>query len=109
MMILFLEECSMSSYNQGYKVIEAEDGYQALSLLTKVSPDLAICDLSMPILNGLEFVEISHEYPGLPVVVVSATQDMNDVAGALKLGIKDFHTNRLLILNTLANLLKMCW
>lgn len=82
-----------SSYlsSQGYKVVEAEDGLDGLRKLRDVEPDLILCDLSMPILDGIEFVEeVSLEYPSLPLIVVSATEDMSDVANALKFGIKDF-------------------
>lgn len=77
--------------SQGYKVVEAKDGLDGLRKLREVEPDLIMCDLSMPILDGIEFVEeVSLEYPSLPLIVVSATEDMSDVANALKFGIKDF-------------------
>ncbi len=76
---------------QGYQVVEAEDGLQGLRQLRESVPDLVVCDLSMPVLDGLEFVEeVSLEYPSLPLIVVSATQDISDVAKALRFGIKDF-------------------
>ncbi|MDA9556816.1 response regulator [Vibrio sp.] len=77
----------------GYTVLEAENGIEALKVLRDHSIDLVLCDIAMPLLGGLELVEeISHEYPSLPVVVVSATENLSDVAQALKLGIKDFIT-----------------
>ncbi|QXO19247.1 MULTISPECIES: response regulator [Vibrio] len=76
---------------QGYKVMEAEDGLDGLRKLRKTEPDLVLCDLSMPVLDGIEFVEeVSLEYPSLPMIVVSATDEMSDVAKALRYGIKDF-------------------
>ncbi|MEZ8643839.1 response regulator [Vibrio cyclitrophicus] len=75
----------------GYKVVEAENGLDALQKLRDSAPDLIVCDLSMPILDGIELVEeLSLEYPSLPMIVVSATDDMSDVAKALRFGIKDF-------------------
>ncbi|MGC9403319.1 response regulator [Vibrio genomosp. F10] len=77
--------------SQGYGVVEAENGLEALKKLRSDEPDLVISDLSMPVLNGIEFAEeVSLEYPSLPLIVVSATDDMADVAKALKFGIKDF-------------------
>ncbi len=74
-----------------YAVVEAENGLQALQSLRECAPDLIICDLSMPILNGIEFVEeMNLEYPSLPAIVVSATDDMSEVAKVLRFGIKDF-------------------
>lgn len=77
--------------SQGCSVVEAENGLDGLVQLKKENLDLVMCDLSMPILNGIEFVEeISQSYPSLPMVVISATEQMSDVAKALKYGIKDF-------------------
>lgn len=76
---------------QGYNVLEAENGLDGLRKLRDSEPDLVLCDLSMPILNGIEFVEeVSLEYPSLPLIVVSATEEISDVARALRFGIKDF-------------------
>ena len=77
----------------GYRVFEAQDGLEALRLLDSTRPDLVLCDLSMPLLTGMEFAEeVRMEYPSLPVIVISATGEMGDVAKALRLGVKDFLT-----------------
>ncbi|ELH4833635.1 TPA: response regulator [Vibrio harveyi] len=77
--------------SQGYKVVEAENGLEALQQLRECEPDLVLCDLSMPVLDGIEFVEeVSLEYPSMPLIVVSGTDEMSDVAKALRFGIKDF-------------------
>jgi CheY-like chemotaxis protein len=78
---------------EGYEVTEAEHGLDGLRKLRSKVPDLIVCDLAMPILNGIEFAEeVSWEYPDLPMIVISATEDMSDVARALRFGIKDFLT-----------------
>jgi CheY-like chemotaxis protein len=75
----------------GYRVDEAENGLDGLRCLKSEVPDLIICDLSMPVLDGLEFVEeVTLEYPAIPLIVISATEQISDVAKALKFGIKDF-------------------
>lgn len=77
--------------SQGFKVVEAENGLEGLRKLRDCEPDIVMCDLAMPVLDGIEFVEeVSLEYPSLPLIVVSATDDMSDVAKALRYGIKDF-------------------
>ncbi len=79
--------------NAGYTVIEAEHGLDGLQVLRQETPDLILCDISMPILNGIEFAEeVSREYPNIPVIVISASDDMSDVARALRFGVKDFLT-----------------
>jgi PAS domain S-box-containing protein len=56
----------------GYQVLEAEDGYAALSLLAKSSPDLVIVDYAMPGLTGVEMVrELRLKRPELPILFVS--------------------------------------
>jgi CheY-like chemotaxis protein len=53
-------------------VLEAEDGYAALSLLAKSSPDLVIVDYAMPGLTGVEMVrELRLKRPDLPILFVS--------------------------------------
>ena len=57
---------------QGYEVLTAEDGQQALELLPRFRPDLVITDLRMPRLSGFELLEIIRErFPRLPVIAVS--------------------------------------
>ncbi len=88
---IFRRITSAYLHSGGYKVVEAKDGLDGLRKLRDIEPDLIMCDLSMPVLDGIEFVEeVSLEYPSLPLIVVSATEDMSDVASALKYGIKDF-------------------
>ncbi|MFH0257110.1 response regulator [Vibrio rumoiensis] len=85
----------ISSYLKklNYEVTEAENGLEALRLLRQHVPDLMICDLNMPIMSGIELVEeVSWQFPMLPMIVVSATEDMADVARVLRFGIKDFLT-----------------
>ncbi|MGX9418933.1 response regulator [Vibrio sp. WJH972] len=75
----------------GCLVDEVENGLEGLVRLDQHSVDLVMCDLSMPILTGIEFVEeVSHSRTDLPIIVVSGTDAMSDVAQALKYGIKEF-------------------
>nr|WP_086940726.1 response regulator [Thaumasiovibrio occultus] len=75
----------------GALVSQAENGLDGLRALRHSIPDLLLCDLSMPVMTGMEFVEeISVQYPMVPVIVISATDKMSDVAAALRLGVKDF-------------------
>jgi CheY-like chemotaxis protein len=68
----------------GYHVLEADDGYAALSLLAKSSPDLVIVDYAMPGLTGAEMVrELRLKRPDLPILFVSGyaeTAAMEEVA-----------------------------
>jgi CheY-like chemotaxis protein len=57
---------------EGFEVLTAEDGQEALELLPQFRPDLVITDLRMPRLSGFELLEIMRErFPRLPVIAVS--------------------------------------
>ncbi|CAM2798610.1 response regulator [Vibrio rarus] len=97
--------------SQHYEVFEAANGLEGLQHLSQHVPDLVICDIEMPLLNGIEFVEeVSHQYPSLPMIVISGTEKMSVVAKALKFGIKDFVTKPIIdpshLLKTVATTLK---
>jgi two-component system response regulator len=69
---------------------EAANGMEALTLLEDVPPDLILCDLAMPEMGGIEFVEhLRLQGNKLPVLVISATERMADVATVLRLGVED--------------------
>ena len=59
---------------QGYKVITAPDGEQALACLAEQTVDLIITDLVMPKMDGVDFVkQLRTIKPDLPVIVVSGS------------------------------------
>ena len=68
----------------------AGDGLEALDLLGHFTPDLMICDLAMPRMNGLKLVEyLRNRGDQTPILVISATENMSDIAKALRLGVDD--------------------
>lgn len=74
----------------GAETAIAEDGIDALEKLTTLKPDLMICDIAMPRMNGLRLVELlRNDGKQLPILVISATENMADIAKALRLGVQD--------------------
>ena len=64
----------------GLRGIEAGNGAQALEILKREGADLVISDCSMPVLSGREFLpQVKAGYPGLPIVVLSATYNEEDL------------------------------
>jgi CheY-like chemotaxis protein len=62
---------------EGYRVIVAEDGMQAIEAAKKEMPDVAILDVQMPKKSGLEAAEELHEMsPQLPLILYTANDDM---------------------------------
>ncbi|WP_150138357.1 response regulator [Candidatus Enterovibrio escicola] len=76
---------------EGCIVRDAKNGLDGLKSLEEGMPDLLLSDLSMPVITGLEFVEeVSLKYPMLPVIVISGTGCMSDIAQTIRYGVKDF-------------------
>ena len=77
----------------GYETVEAEDGRQAVRRLQRMTPAAIVLDLSLPIMDGFQFLELCQSYPTaaeIPVVVLTALSDPKDVDRALSLGVEDF-------------------
>lgn len=67
--LLYREELA----EEGYEVISAMSGEEALELVEKESPDLVVLDINMPGMNGLEVLRtIKEKNPRLPVILCSA-------------------------------------
>ena len=59
--------------SEGYFVIPAENGQQALELAGRLPVDLALLDLNMPVKNGWDtFEHLTREQPLLPIIIVTA-------------------------------------
>ncbi len=78
---------------QGYEVVEAEDGAEALARCRQVRPDVVLLDVEMPQLDGHQVLAIVKEDPDLrdiPVVFLTARAKTDDVVEALRLGAHDY-------------------
>lgn len=74
---------------EGYEVISAKDGEEALALATKEKPDLIISDVMMPKISGFDMLDILRTTPGIEhtkVVMMTALSQAEDKARADKLG-----------------------
>jgi CheY-like chemotaxis protein len=79
----------------GYQVIEAADGQQALQLAIAEEPAVVLLDLSMPILGGLAVAKALREHERtreLPIVVLTAETDVRLAKHAYELGVVGFFT-----------------
>ena len=71
----------------GYKVLEAENGREGLTVIRRYHPDVVLLDLRMPEMDGLEVLQqVRMEKPDLPVIVVSGTGFIGNVAEAMRQG-----------------------
>lgn len=72
-------------------VAEAGDGREALQLAESVQPDVAVLDISMPNLNGIEAArQIRAKLPGTSIVILSVHSDESYVLRALKAGVRGY-------------------
>lgn len=79
--------------SSGVTVLEAHDGAEGLSLAFKRAPDLILCDMMMPVMDGMQFLRewstneaISH----IPVMMVTSASEKNRIIEAVKLGACDY-------------------
>lgn len=93
----------------GATVHQAGNGLEALGHLKVESPDLILCDLAMPQMGGIEFVErLLIQRVKIPVLVISATDKMTDIAKVLRLGVKDVLLKPIVDLNRLREAVLAC-
>ncbi len=89
--------------NEGYKTDEAADGEEGLKKFSSTNFDLVICDIKMPKLDGLEFLQKATEInPDVPVIMISGHGNIETAVEAVKKGAFDYISkppdlNRLLI------------
>lgn len=75
----------------GHEIVEASDGNEALNVLA-VEPniDLAVLDIMMPYINGLELCKIIKEQIGIPVLILTAKSEDDDQISSFMSGADDY-------------------
>ena len=88
---------------EGYKIDEAADGEEGLSKFKAKNYDLVLCDIKMPKLDGIEFLEKAKEInPEVPIIIISGHGNIETAVEAVKKGAYDYISkppdlNRMLI------------
>jgi two-component system chemotaxis response regulator CheY len=88
----------------GYNVIEAADGQAGLAMLDGRPVSMTICDVNMPVLNGIEFVKavkLLPAYKFMPIMMLTtesqeAKRNEGKAAGARAWMVKPFSTSQLI-------------
>jgi DNA-binding response OmpR family regulator len=78
---------------EGYQVIEAKDGVEALDQVDRYAPDIIVLDLNLPGLDGYGVLSHLRSRPataGIPVVVLTARGDEESEVKVFELGADDF-------------------
>ncbi|HUL83384.1 MAG TPA: response regulator transcription factor [Gammaproteobacteria bacterium] len=74
----------------GFLVVKASDGLAALDAFTREQPDLAVLDINLPKLNGFDLARKLRERSKIPLIMLTARNEEEDVVRALSIGADDY-------------------
>ncbi len=77
---------------EGYSMLTAASGSEALAIFEEASPDLIILDLGLPDMDGFHVLEAIRAYSIVPVIILTARDDEKDKVRGLELGADDYLT-----------------
>ncbi len=77
---------------EGYQVVEASNGIDALDQVRKHMPELIIMDVMMPKMDGFETLRLLREISTVPVILLTVRSDEEDRIRGLELGADDYIT-----------------
>lgn len=78
--------------NEGFNVIEAHNGKEALKRLSEEKVDLCILDIMMPEMDGYQFCEFARKYYDFPILMLTAKGETCEKVKGFKLGADDYLT-----------------
>lgn len=80
-------------HQEGYRVLTADDGVQAMQSIEKYQPDVTILDLGLPILSGEAVcMKVRKEFPDQRIIILTAKDTVQNVVHGLELGADDYIT-----------------
>lgn len=88
---IFLRQTFIKRMNA--TVTEAKNGVEAMRVLEKMTPDVIMLDLWMPVMNGQDFLEKirgEEQWKEIPVIIMSALRDKDLIQKLVKLKISDY-------------------
>jgi len=77
---------------EGAKILSARNGLEALDQVRRHNPDLILLDIMMPQLDGYETLRMLREFSSIPVVMLTAKGEEEDIVKGLELGADDYIT-----------------
>ncbi len=87
-----LTSVSMALEAEGYEVVIYNDGEEAMDGLNKNSPDLAILDIKMPRMDGMELLQKIRQKSKMPAIFLTSKDDEIDEVLGLRMGADDYIT-----------------
>jgi DNA-binding NtrC family response regulator len=81
----------LSEESEMYEVDEAEDGSLGLEMIKKTDYDLALCDIKMPKMDGVEVLQAAKKIrPEIPFIMISGHGDLDTAVNTMRLGAFDY-------------------
>lgn len=77
---------------EGFQVVTAKDGREALFVARQAKPDLIVLDLMMPEMDGYDFIRVHRSERDTPIIVLTAKVEESDRVLGLELGADDYVT-----------------
>jgi DNA-binding response OmpR family regulator len=77
---------------EGYEVVAASDGQQALENVERIAPDLVLLDVMMPKMDGFTVCQRVREFSAVPIILVTARGQDHEKVKGLDLGADDYLT-----------------
>ncbi len=94
---------------EGYQVIMANNGKEGLEIIKRTPPDLIICDVLMPEMDGLALLAclgLDHDLKRIPFIFYSAKSEKKDIQKGLDAGADDYVVKPSELTNLLASIEK---
>lgn len=82
-------------FRDKYEIVEAANGQEALDIIMRQRVDIILLDIVMPVMGGMELLEILHQSDTLnniPVIVTTSQESVNKEVRAMEMGAADFVT-----------------
>lgn len=80
-------------HQEGYRVLTADDGVQAIQTIEKYQPDVTILDLGLPVMSGeVVCMKVRKEFPEQRIIILTAKDTAQNIVHGLELGADDYVT-----------------
>jgi DNA-binding response OmpR family regulator len=86
---LYLRLLQINLLTEGYEVITADNGEEALEAIYASSPDLVLLDIMMPKLDGITTCERIRQFSSVPIIMLTAKGEEQDRVRDLNVGADD--------------------
>jgi len=92
---------------EDYTILEAENGLIGLQMIHRYSPNLILCDVDMPVMNGIEVlraVKADPTYANIPFLIVTGHRDERTLKTSLDLGVEAYLTKPIAVTELLSTI-----